>query len=111
METEIEDLLENQTNPTIAPLAADGEVTLRITAKDESKEKCEALISQVEAEILNRVGQFYYGSDQTSLIQELSERIENKRHDNFCSRKFDRGHVSRTTNNIPGVSKCLRWGC
>ena len=33
LETVIEDLLDNQTNPTIAPLAADGEVTLRITAK------------------------------------------------------------------------------
>ena len=36
LETEIEDLIDAQTNPTIAPLAGDGEVTLRITAKHES---------------------------------------------------------------------------
>ena len=33
LETEIEDLIDAQTNPTIAPLAADGEVTLRINSK------------------------------------------------------------------------------
>ena len=33
LETEIVDLIEEQTNPTIAPLAADGECTLRLTAK------------------------------------------------------------------------------
>ena len=33
LETEIVDLIEQQTNPTIAPLAADGECTLRLTAK------------------------------------------------------------------------------
>ena len=28
LETEVQDILDNQTNPTIAPLASDGEVTL-----------------------------------------------------------------------------------
>ena len=39
LETEIEDLIDAQTNPTIAPLAGDGEVTLRITAKHESMKR------------------------------------------------------------------------
>ncbi len=75
LETVIEDLLVNQTNPTIAPLAAEGEVTLRITAKDSSKEKCEELILEAEKEILSRVGKFHYGSDNTSLIKELVKEL------------------------------------
>ena len=43
-ETVIADLMEVQTNPTIAPYAKLGEVHLRITAKAESEEKAEALI-------------------------------------------------------------------
>ena len=43
LETEIEDLIDAQTNPTIAPLAGDGEVTLRITAKHQSIEKATAI--------------------------------------------------------------------
>ncbi|MCY7796832.1 competence/damage-inducible protein A, partial [Bacillus spizizenii] len=33
LEADLEDIIDAQTNPTIAPLAADGEVTLRLTAK------------------------------------------------------------------------------
>ena len=44
LETEIEDLIDAQMNPTIAPLAGDGEVTLRITAKHQSVEKATSLL-------------------------------------------------------------------
>ena len=33
LEVRVQDILDKQTNPTVAPLASDGEVTLRITAK------------------------------------------------------------------------------
>ncbi|USK71712.1 competence/damage-inducible protein A [Peribacillus asahii] len=110
LETEIEDLLENQTNPTIAPLAADGEVTLRITAKDESKEKCEALISQVEAEILRRVGQFYYGSDQTSLIQELVKELTKRNMTIAVAESLTGGMFQEQLTTIPGVSAIFKGG-
>ena len=110
LETKIEDLLDNQTNPTIAPLAADGEVTLRITAKDESKEKCEALISQVEAEILRRVGQFYYGSDQTSLIQELVKELKTRNMTISVAESLTGGMFQEQLTTIPGVSQVFRGG-
>ena len=43
LETEIEDLIDAQSNPTIAPLAGDGEVTLRLTAKHQSMEIATAI--------------------------------------------------------------------
>ena len=52
LETEIEDLLENQTNPTIAPLAADGEVTLRLPQKMNQERNVKHCILEVEAEII-----------------------------------------------------------
>lgn len=110
LETKIEDLLENQTNPTIAPLAADGEVTLRITAKDESKEKCEALISQVEGEILSRVGQFYYGSNQTSLIQELVKELEKRNMTISVAESLTGGMFQEQITTIAGVSQVFRGG-
>lgn len=110
LETEIEDLLDNQTNPTIAPLAADGEVTLRITAKDESREKCEVLISQVEAEILRRVGQFYYGSDQTSLIQELVKELKKRNMTISVAESLTGGMFQEQLTTISGVSQVFRGG-
>lgn len=110
LETKIEDLLDKQTNPTIAPLAADGEVTLRITAKDESKEKCEELISQVEEEILRRVGQFYYGCDQTSLIQELVKELKKQDMTISVAESLTGGMFQEQLTTIPGVSQVFKGG-
>ena len=41
LETEVQDLLDNQTNPTLAPLASDGEVHLRLTAKSNRRRSLE----------------------------------------------------------------------
>lgn len=48
LETDIEDLIDQQTNPTIAPLAKDGEVTLRLTAKHEDESTALKLIDETE---------------------------------------------------------------
>ncbi|MDP4156429.1 MAG: CinA family nicotinamide mononucleotide deamidase-related protein, partial [Bacillota bacterium] len=51
LETEIEDLIDRQTNPTIAPLAADGEVTLRLTAKHKDAAVAENMLDDTEKQI------------------------------------------------------------
>ncbi|SER08232.1 nicotinamide-nucleotide amidase [Gracilibacillus ureilyticus] len=70
LEHELQDVISNQTNPTIAPLASDGEVALRISANAPVKEQASRLIDETEAKITARVGQYLYGYD--------SETIENK---------------------------------
>ncbi|AVQ32898.1 competence/damage-inducible protein A [Staphylococcus muscae] len=62
-ETELLDLIDAQTNPTIAPLAGKHEVTIRLTASGENKEICQQLIAPIKTEILSRIGAYYYGSD------------------------------------------------
>ncbi|MFJ7747740.1 competence/damage-inducible protein A [Peribacillus sp. NPDC097295] len=110
LETVIEDLLVNQTNPTIAPLAAEGEVTLRITAKETSKEKCEELISAAEKEILNRVGQYYYGSDNTSLIKELVKELTVRKLSIAVAESLTGGMFQEQLTTIPGAGKAFKGG-
>ncbi|MCW0998375.1 competence/damage-inducible protein A, partial [Streptococcus anginosus] len=62
VETELIDLIDNQTNPTIAPLAGSHEVKIRLTANGENKAQCQQAIQPVKDEILSRIGQYYYGS-------------------------------------------------
>ena len=68
LETELEELIDSQTNPTIAPLAGDGEVTLRLTAKHESKDVAVTLLNELESEIRETVGEYLYGYNQDSLV-------------------------------------------
>ncbi|QDZ78964.1 competence/damage-inducible protein A [Priestia megaterium] len=75
LETEIEDLLDAQTNPTIAPLAGDGEVTLRLTAKHADTAEAQRMLDEVEKTISERVGEYLYGYEATSLHNELVKEL------------------------------------
>ena len=60
LETKIKDIMDNQTNPTLALYAKTGEVLLRITASSEDKNECEQLISEQLKEIEKIVGEYIY---------------------------------------------------
>lgn len=71
LETMIKDIMDNQTNPTLALYAKTGEVLLRITASGDDKEECEDLIRKQLDEIENRVGEYIYlvGDEDISSTQ------------------------------------------
>ena len=69
VETELMDLIDQQTNPTIAPLAGSHEVNVRLTASGETQQVCETLIAPLKEEILERIGKYYYGSDDIVIEQ------------------------------------------
>lgn len=75
VETVLMDLIDQQTNPTIAPLAGSHEVYIRLTASAESKTEAENLITPIKNEILERIGEFYYGSDDILLEQAVMQHI------------------------------------
>ncbi|MDO4710657.1 MAG: CinA family nicotinamide mononucleotide deamidase-related protein [Peptostreptococcaceae bacterium] len=55
-ETMLMDLIDAQSNPTIAPYAGQGRLIYRITAKADSQELAEQMIAPVTEEILKRLG-------------------------------------------------------
>lgn len=75
VETELLDLIDNQSNPTIAPLAGSHEVNVRLTANGETERACKALIAPIKAQILQRIGQYYYASDDVLLEQAVMENV------------------------------------
>lgn len=64
---EIKDLIDAQTNPTIAPYAKDVGVMLRITAKAETKDEALKLIEPIEEEIKNRLGDNVYATEDINI--------------------------------------------
>ncbi|MCG3398726.1 CinA family nicotinamide mononucleotide deamidase-related protein [Staphylococcus massiliensis] len=76
VETELMDLIDAQTNPTIAPLAGAHEVKIRLTSKDETIDQCKANIQPVKDEILSRIGMYYYGSDDVLLEEAFMHELQ-----------------------------------
>jgi len=78
VETLLQDLIDAQTNPTIAPYAKVGEVHVRLTASADEKSAGMALLKPLADEIYNRLGENIYGEDEDMLeeavIRKLSEQ-------------------------------------
>jgi len=110
LETKIEDLIDAQTNPTIAPLASDGEVTLRLTAKHQLADVANELINETEEKIRSRVGEFFYGYDETSLMNELFTLLQKNDLTIACAESLTGGMFQQELTVIPGSSAVLKGG-
>jgi nicotinamide-nucleotide amidase len=110
LEAKIDDLIDQQSNPTIAPLAGDGEVTLRLTAKADANSTAQALIDNVEAEIMARVGEFFYGYGETSLILELSKLLKSRDLTISAAESLTGGMFQQELTSISGASSLFNGG-
>ncbi len=110
LETEIMDLLDKQTNPTLALLASEGEVSIRITAKSTSIEEADVLILRAEEEIRNRVGQYCYGADDTSLMKETVKEIASLRLTIAAAESLTGGMFQQELTGIAGAGNIFKGG-
>jgi len=111
VEERIKDLLIKQGNPTIAPLAAYGEVKLRITAKASSQAEAEKLIKPVQNEIEERLGTAVYGYDEDTLEKVVLNLLKGKKLKLAFAESCTGGHITDLITNIPGASDVLLEGC
>lgn len=110
LETEIVDLIDQQTNPTIAPLAAVGECTLRLTAKHKDIDTAYEMLAEVEKAINSRVGQYCYGYDNTSLTAELTKLLKDKNLTISAAESLTGGLFQQELTSFPGASSCFKGG-
>lgn len=110
LDEELADLLDTQTNPTIAPLAADGEVTIRITARDKDVTVARKMIKEMEQKINTRVGQYLYGYNDTSVMKELLKELQAKDLTIAVAESLTAGLFQSEMASISGASTSLLGG-
>src|SRR5215210_7577049 len=71
---QVQDLLD-ASDPTVAPLAGQGKVRLRITTRANTREEAEKKINPVAEEILARLGDYYFGEDDETLESALGRLL------------------------------------
>ena len=108
LETDIQDIIDEQVNPTVAPLASDGEVTLRLTAKHVDEKVANQLLNNLEQKINARVGEFFYGYEQTTLAQELIKLLVEKGKTISAAESLTGGMFSEQITAFDGASQFLK---
>ena len=111
LEDAIIDIINEQSNPTVAPYAKDTEVTLRITAKAISEEVAMDLINPVIDKIEDRVGQYIYSQGESTLEDTVAEMLVNKNLTISVAESCTGGMVSSNLINYPGISSVFMEGC
>ncbi len=99
------DLIDNQTNPTIAPYAKDGEVTLRLTARYDKNSPDEDLIGPLEDEIRRRLGDAVYSNDNSSLDEIAARLLIESKKTLSLAESCTGGMVSSRLTDMPGISE------
>ena len=70
-EVVFEDLIEKQTNPTVAPYAKLGEVHLRVTAKAVSEDEAKKLVTPITEELYRRFGHKIFTTKEDETLEDV----------------------------------------
>ncbi|WP_310603478.1 competence/damage-inducible protein A [Anaerosporobacter sp.] len=111
VETEIADLIEVQSNPTIAPYAKCGEVHLRVTASAPTVEEAKKLVKPVVKELKDRFKQNVYTTEEAEALEETVVKLL-KKYDLTLStaESCTGGLFTGRIVNVAGVSDILKEG-
>lgn len=111
VEDKILDLIDKQTNPTIATYAKTAEVHLRVTAKAESEEKAKELIKPVVKELKKRFGTAIYSVREEETLEDAVVRLLKKYELTVTTAESCTGGLlAGRLINVPGVSEVFREG-
>ncbi len=102
--------LSERDNPTVAPYVKNGDVTLRITARAESKTACAGLIAPVSREIRARFGDFVYGTGETDLKTKVVQYLIDNNLTVATAESCTAGLIAAAIGDVSGVSNIFCEG-
>jgi len=104
LENKLSELISHQTNPTLAPLASEGEVGLRITATGETGDEAREKIAVMKETILQIVGSYYYGSDDVSIETTVRDLLKKSGYRLGAAESLTGGKFIEQLIALPGAS-------
>lgn len=111
LETKIKDMIDTQTNPTIATYAKTGEVHVRVTAKAATEAEAHKLIKPVVKELKLRFGNNIYTTDENVTLEEaLVELLKASELRITTIESCTGGMVASRIINVPGSSDVIKAG-
>ncbi len=110
LETLLEDIINAQTNPTVAPYAKVAECHIRVTARATSEEEAAALIAPVEAAIRERAGQYIYGIDEQTLEEVVGLMLRERGLALAVAESCTGGGLGARLTNVAGSSDYFLGG-
>lgn len=110
LETALMDLIDSQTDPTIATYAMEGESYLRVTSKQTNLEAAKKKVDDMIHQIETRIGQYIYSVDDQNLVNVVASKLIEKGLTISCAESCTGGLFAATLTRVPGISKAFERG-
>ena len=110
LETKLMDLIDNQTDPTLATYAKEGECSLRIASKRDTEEEAKQAVDEMLEQVKERVGHYIYSCDNEELAQVVACKLMDKGLSLSSVESCTGGMFASTMTDIPGISQCFDRG-
>ena len=108
---DIQDMIQAQTNPTIAPYAKIGEVHLRITAKASDEKEGKKLIKPVVRELKRRFGRNIFATEAEKTLEEaVVDMLRDQQLTLALAESCTGGEIAARIVNVPGASQVFTHG-
>lgn len=101
----VDDLFQEQTNPTVAFLASAGEVRVRLSAKAQTRAQADALIQPVERAVRERLGAAVFGTDDEELEAVVGRLVGDRRLHLACAESLTGGELAARITSVPSASR------
>lgn len=118
LEIKLIDLLNSQTNPTMALYAKEGEVLIRVTAKCKTSEECDLLIDGLVSKIEEICGEYIYligdesiSDSQSELDTVVARMLVESGLKISIAESCTGGLIASSLISYPGISSSLMEGC
>ena len=105
----VQDFLD-ASDPTVAPLAGQGKVRLRVTTRAATPEDAEKKIEPVAEEILFRLGEFYFGEDDETLESSVGQLLKDRGATLALAESCTGGLLAKRLTDAPGSSAYFTEG-
>jgi nicotinamide-nucleotide amidase len=106
-EEKIKDIIEKQTDPTIAPYAKTAELTFRVSTKVKKGEDPDEKLLPFIEKVKERIGKYIYSIDNESISEVAVKQLIKNNFKISLAESCTGGLISKMITDIPGASKVL----
>jgi len=103
----LKDMMEKNSNPTVAPYAKTGEVHLRLCAKAKDEAEAEKIMSDADAVIREKIGEYIYSTDNKTLPETVVGLLIDKGLTVTAAESCTGGLFSKLITDVSGASSVL----
>ncbi len=106
----LDDLYTGSVNPSLAFLASNSEIKIRMTAKAETAAGARSLIEPMEMEVRSRLGESIFGTDEETIERVLLRLLSERGQTIGTAESMTGGLVTARLTDLPGSSAVVRGG-